>query len=70
MIAMVDCTTTTALGLYNYYYYVNTTSKAVLGKVKNDLYVAFNVIYHRKIRLHTENDYHYLIRAYFAEHVD
>jgi hypothetical protein len=32
--------------------------------------VPFSNIYHRKIRLLTENGYHYLIRAYFAEHVD
>ena len=70
MILLVDCTTTTALGLVNYYYYVNASTKAVIGKVRNDMYVAFNVIWHRKIRLHTENGYHYLIRAYFAEHVD
>lgn len=34
------------------------------------MYVPFSNIYHRKIRLLTENGYHYLIRAYFAEHVD
>lgn len=70
MVALVDCSTTTALGLVNYFYYVNTTSAKTITKVRNDMYVPFNVIWHRKIKLLTENNYHYLIRAYFAEHVD
>lgn len=70
MIVLVDCTTSTSDGLQNVFIYVNTTSQKVISKVKNDLYVDFKVIWHRKIRLHTENNYHYLIRAYFAENVD
>jgi hypothetical protein len=70
MIALVDCTKNTTFGLQNYFLYVNTSSNAVLPPVKNDLYVPFTNIWHRKIRLHTEDGYHYLIRAFFAEHVD
>lgn len=66
MIALVDCSQTSPLGLKNVFIYVNTSSKAIIGKVFNDLYVPFNEIYHRKIRLLTEDNYHYLIRAYFA----
>lgn len=70
MIALVDCSKNSTFGLQNYFLYVNTSSKAVLPPVKNDLYVPFTNIWHRKIRLLTEDGYHYLIRAYFAEHVD
>jgi len=66
MIALVDCSQISSLGLKNVFIYVNTSSKAIIGKVFNDLYVPFNEIYHRKIRLLTEDNYHYLIRAYFA----
>ncbi len=69
MLLLVDCvqnSSSLGLGLVNYFYYVNSSTKATLGKVKNDMYVPFTNIWHRKIRLHRENDYLYLIRAYFA----
>lgn len=69
-VALVDCAQTTTLGLQNWFLYVNITTKTFITKIKNDMYVPFNTIWHRKIRLHTEDGYHYLIRAYFAEHVD
>jgi hypothetical protein len=69
-IILVDCAQNTTFSLQNYFLYLNSTSKASLGKVKNDMYVPFSNIYHRKVRLYTEDGYHYLIRAYFAEHVD
>lgn len=69
-IILVDCAEKSSFGLQNVFLYLNSTSKAFLGKVKNDMYVPFNNIYHRKIRLLTEDGYQYLIRAYFAEHVD
>jgi len=53
MVALVDCSVSTVLGLQNVFIYVNTTDKTVISKVKNDMYVPFNVIFHRKIRLHT-----------------
>jgi hypothetical protein len=34
------------------------------------MYVPFTQIWHRKIRLHYEDGTHYLIRAFFAEHVN
>jgi hypothetical protein len=67
---LVDCTQNTTFGLQNYFLYLNSTSKASLGTFKNDMYVPFSNIYHRKIRLYTEDGYQYLIRAYFAENVD
>lgn len=67
---LVDCAQNSTLGLRNYFLYLNSTTKAFIGKLQNDMYVPFSNIYHRKIRLHTEDGYHYLIRAYFAEHVD
>jgi hypothetical protein len=70
MIAMVDCAKNSTYGMQNYFLYLNTSSKTVLGQVKNDMYVPFSNIFHRKIRLLTEDGYHYLFRAYFAEHVD
>lgn len=72
MIILVDCVNTSRLGigLNNYFYYINSSTKATLGKVKNDLYVGFTSLVHRKIALHTENGYHYLIRAHLAEYVD
>lgn len=69
-IILVDCAQKSSFGLQNVFLYLNSTSKAYLGKAKNDMYVPFNNIYHRKISLYTEDGYHYLIRAYFAEHVD
>ena len=66
MILMVDCVQNGTFGLKNYYYYVNSTTRATLGKVQNDMYVAFTSISYRKIRLHYENDYLYLFRSYFA----
>lgn len=65
-IALVDCAQNSTFGLQNYFYYVNTTTKSFISKLKNDMYVPFSNIYHRKIRLLTEDGYHYLIRAYFA----
>lgn len=73
MTLLIDCVQNSSsfgLGLENFFYYVNSSTKATLGKVKNDMYVPFTNIRHRKIRLHTEDGYHYLIRAYFAEAVD
>lgn len=72
MIILVDCANTSQLGigLNNYFYYINSSTKQTIGKVKNELYVGFSTIGHRKIALHTENGYHYLIRAHFAEYVD
>jgi hypothetical protein len=70
MIVMADCAKNSTFGLQNYFLYINTSSKAILPAVKNDMYVPFSNIYHRKVRLLTEDNYHYLIRAYFAEHVD
>jgi hypothetical protein len=70
---LVDCvqnSSTFGIGLVNYFYYINASSKATIGKVKNDMYVAFTTIRYRKISLLTENGYHYLIRAYLAEFVD
>lgn len=69
-VGLVDCAQNSTFGLQNYFYYVNTTSKSFISRLKNDMYVPFSNIYHRKIRLLTEDGYHYLIRAYFAEHVD
>jgi len=69
-IVLVDCAKNSTFGLQNYFLYLNSTSKEVLPPVKNDMYVPFSNIWHRKIRLLTEDGYHYLIRAYFAEHVD
>jgi hypothetical protein len=67
---MVDCVKNASVGLQNIFLYLNTTDKKSLGQVKNDMYVPFTNIYHRKIRLLTEDGYHYLIRSYFAEQVD
>lgn len=67
---MVDCvenSSSLGIGLTNYFYYVNVSSKATLPKVRNDMYVAYTTIRHRKISLLTEDGYHYLIRAYFAD---
>jgi len=72
-IILVDCvqnSSTLGIGLVNYFYYINASNKATIGKVKNDMYVAYTNIYHRKISLLTEDGYHYLIRAYLAEFVD
>jgi hypothetical protein len=72
-IILVDCvqnSSSLGIGLVNYFYYVNASSKQTIGKVKNDMYVGFTKITYRKIGLLTENGYHYLIRAYFASHVD
>lgn len=46
--------------------YINTSDSSILGPVKNDLFVPFTTITHRKIRLLTEDGYHYLVRAHFA----
>lgn len=73
MLIMVDCvqkSSTIGIGLTNYFYYINSSSKATLGKVKNDMYVGFTTITHRKIALHEEDGMMYLIRAYFAEYID
>lgn len=73
MLIMVDCvqkSSTIGIGLTNYFYYINSTTKATLGKVKNDMYVGFTTITHRKIALHMEDGMTYLIRAYFAEYID
>jgi hypothetical protein len=67
---MVDCVQNGTFGLKNYYYYINSTTRATLGKVQNDMYVAFTEIRYRKIRLHYEDSYVYLFRSYFAEAVD
>ena len=70
MLVMIDCVQNGTFGLQNYFYYVNATTKTTIGKVKNDMYVAFTVMRARKIRLHYENQYVYLIRSYFANAVD
>jgi hypothetical protein len=70
MLLMVDCVQNGTFGLNNYFYYINASTKATVGKVKNDMYVSFASIKSRKIRLHYENEYIYLIRAYFAQTVD
>jgi hypothetical protein len=70
MIAMVDCANHTGKGLQNIFIYVNTSTKTVISKLNNSMYVPFSEIRHRKIQLMTENGYHYLIRAHFAEYVD
>lgn len=70
MLALVDCANHTSKGLQNVFIYVNTTTKTVISKLNNNMYVKFTEIRHRKIQLLTENGYRYLIRAHFAEHVD
>jgi len=70
MILLVDCIQNTTSGLKNYYYYLNSSTKASIGRVKNDMYVDFTAIAYRKIRLHVEDNYLYLFRAYLAEAVD
>ena len=67
---MVDCVNNTGLTLQNIFMYVNTSSHEVLGPVKNDLFVPFSVIHHRKIRLMEMNGESYLIRGHFGEQVD
>ena len=70
---MVDCvqnSSSISLNLVNYFYYINASSKKTIGKIKNDMYVPFTMIHHRKIALLTEDGYHYLIRSYIAQYVD
>ena len=70
---MVDCVENSSfisLGLVNYFYYINASSKATVGKVKNDMYVPYTQMTYRKIALLTEDHYHYLIRSYMAPYVD
>lgn len=38
--------------------------------VENDMYVGFTTITRRRMVLHRENDFSYLVRAYFSNHVD
>jgi len=67
MIIMADCVTkNNTFGLQNIFIYMNSSSQKILGRAKNDMYVPFNVIWHRKIALYREDGYNYLIRAYFA----
>ena len=70
---MVDCVqnaSSITLNLVNYFYYINASTKQTIGKKKNDVYVPFTEMRYRKIALLTEDGYHYLIRAYFAQYVD
>lgn len=69
MTILVDCvqnSSSLGIGLVNYFYYINSSSLQTLGKVKNDMYVGFTDIKYRKIGLIREDNYNYLIRAYFA----
>jgi hypothetical protein len=68
---MVDCALRVGVAplaiYYNRYYYVDLTAKQVLpGFLKNELYVPYNHIHKRTLIKHNENDYHYLIRVYYA----
>ena len=70
-IAIVDCAKKATFGLQNIFIYVNTTSQTVLPRTfENDMYVGFTTITRRRMVLHRENEFTYLIRAYFSNHVD
>ena len=70
-LAIVDCAKRVTFGLQNIFIYVNTTSQTILPDVvENDMYVGFTTILRRRMVLHRENEFNYLVRAYFASHVD
>lgn len=70
-IAIVDCARKSTFGLKNIFIYINTTSQTMVGgPQENDMFVGFTTINRRRMVLHRENGFNYLIRAYFADNVD